>query len=108
MSASELDSKIDVLDTPKVVKKKMKKAYAVPKEVDGNVIISFIEYVLLPVSSLRAGGKGRFVVERRPDEGDPLIFKDIDTLKQDYIAGKFFYMPKKSQSVVRPPLTLPS
>ena len=81
ISASELDSKIDVLDTPEVVKKKVKRAYAVTKEVDGNGIISFVEHFLLPVSSLKAGGKGRFVVERRPDEGDPLVFKDIDTFE---------------------------
>ena len=88
MSASDPDSKIDLLDTPEVVKKKLKKAYAVPKEVEGNGIISFIEYVLLPISSLKSGGRGRFVVERRADQGDALVYESIDTLKQDYVADK--------------------
>ena len=88
MSASDPDSKIDVLDTPEVVKKKLKKAYAVPKEVDGNGIISFIEYVLLPVSGLKTGSKGRFVVERRAGEGEPLVYEDIESLKADYVADK--------------------
>lgn len=84
MSASDPDSKIDILDTPESVKKKLKKAYAVPKEVNGNGLISFVEYVLLPVSALKTKSKGRFVVERR--EGEPLIYDNVDTLKDDYAA----------------------
>lgn len=84
MSASDPDSKIDILDTPEAVKKKLKKAYAVPKEVKGNGLISFVEYVLLPVSALKSEGKGTFVVERR--EGEPLIYDNIETLESDYTA----------------------
>lgn len=84
MSSSDPDSKIDILDAPEAVKKKLKKAFAVPKEVTGNGLISFVEYVLLPVSALKTEGKGRFVVERR--EGEPLIYESIETLKDDYTA----------------------
>lgn len=84
MSSSDPDSKIDVLDTPEVVRKKLKKAQAAPKEVEGNGIISFVEYVLLPVSGLKYGGKVEFVVERR--EQEPLVYTDIKTLKEDYKA----------------------
>ncbi|KAK5145144.1 Tyrosine--tRNA ligase cytoplasmic, partial [Oleoguttula sp. CCFEE 6159] len=42
MSASDPDSKIDLLDTPEVVKKKIKKAFAPPKEVEGNGMMSFV------------------------------------------------------------------
>lgn len=84
MSASDPDSKIDILETPEAVKKKLKKAYAAPKEVTGNGLISFVEYVLLPVSALKTEGKGKFVVERR--EGEPLVYDNIETLKDDYTA----------------------
>ncbi len=84
MSASDPDSKIDILDTPEAVKKKLKKAYAIPRDVNGNGLISFVEYVLLPVSALKTGGKGRFVVERR--DGEPLIYDNIEMLKDDYTA----------------------
>ncbi|CAF9933114.1 MAG: hypothetical protein GOMPHAMPRED_007149 [Gomphillus americanus] len=50
MSSSDPDSKIDILDTPEAIKKKIKKAYAVPKEIEGNGMISFVEYVLLPLT----------------------------------------------------------
>ena len=85
MSASDPDSKIDILDAPEVVQKKLKKAYAATKEVEGNGIVSFVEYVLLPISALqRNDGGGEFVVER-PGGIGPLVYKDIDTLKKDYL-----------------------
>lgn len=89
MSASDPDSKIDILDTPDAVRKKLRKAYAAAKEVEGNGIISFVEYVLLPISSLQdPDGKGRFVCERREGEGEALVYHDIATLKEDYLADK--------------------
>ncbi|KAH0542927.1 hypothetical protein FGG08_002696 [Glutinoglossum americanum] len=88
MSASDPDSKIDILDTPEIVKKKLRKAFAVPKEVEGNGIISFVEFVLLPISALKNSGRGNFVVERREGEGEPLVYTDIETLKDDYKADK--------------------
>jgi len=88
MSASDPDSKIDILDTPEIVKKKLKKAYAVPKETEGNGLISFVEFVLLPVSALKTGGTSRFVVERREGEGEPLVYEDIQAVKDDYNADK--------------------
>nr|KAK5436088.1 Tyrosine--tRNA ligase cytoplasmic [Exophiala xenobiotica] len=89
MSASDPDSKIDVLDSAEAVKKKLRKAYAATREVEGNGIISFVEYVLLPFSALQdPDHKGRFVCERREGEGEPLVYNDIDTLKEDYKADK--------------------
>ena len=82
MSSSEPDSKIDVLDEPEIVRRKVKKAHAIPKEVEGNGLISFVEYVLLPVSSLKRGGPGEFLVEKKDHE--PLVYTDIDKLKEDY------------------------
>lgn len=89
MSASDPDSKIDILDTAEVVKKKVRKAFAVAKEVDGNGMISFVEYVLLPVSGLKSEDRnGRFMVNKREDEGGPIVYDNIDTLKDDYRADK--------------------
>lgn len=89
MSASDPDSKIDVLETPDIVKRKLKKAHAAPKEVEGNGVISFVEYVLLPVSALKDGKQGKFVVERK--DGEPLVYRDIETLKNDYKADTVSY-----------------
>ncbi|KAH8699400.1 hypothetical protein GQ44DRAFT_665457 [Phaeosphaeriaceae sp. PMI808] len=81
MSSSDPDSKIDVLDNPDAVKRKLKKAHAVPKIVEENGILSFVEYVLLPASRLRYG-EPKFVIERRGAE--PLIYSNIAQMKEDY------------------------
>ena len=87
MSASDPSSKIDILDTADAVKKKLSKAYAAAKEVEGNGIISFIEYVLMPVSALKdPEGKARFTIERR--EGGPFVYRSMEELKQDYTEDK--------------------
>lgn len=87
MSASDPNSKIDILDRPEVIKKKVSKAHCVPKEVEGNGVISFVEFVLLPIAELK--GKAEFVVElsRPGQEGQtlpPLIYTDIVKLKEDF------------------------
>lgn len=87
MSASDPDSKIDILDTADAVKKKVRKAFAAPGEIEGNGIISFVEYVLFPLSVLRQDdGKGTFTIER--NEGDPLVYHDMESIKADYKAEK--------------------
>lgn len=82
MSSSDPDSKIDLLDGPDAVKKKLKKAFAAPKEVEGNGLIAFVEYVLLPAGTIN--GEPTFTVERR--EGEPLVYHDAQKLKDDYAA----------------------
>ncbi|KAI5294570.1 hypothetical protein KEM52_003708 [Ascosphaera acerosa] len=97
MSASDPDSKIDILDDADAVKKKLRKAYAKPMEVEGNGVISFVEYVLLPISALsHPEGKGEFVVERRQEEGGKVVYTDIDSLKSDYTADKLTPQALKS------------
>lgn len=81
MSASDPDSKIDLLDTVELVKRKLKKSFAPPKQVEENGVLSFVEYVLLPASALKHKTQ-KFVVERRDEE--PLIYTDIAKMQQDY------------------------
>lgn len=85
MSASDPDSKIDLLDSAEVVRKKIKKAFAVPKQVEENGLLSFVEYVLLPAGAIRSG-EPRFVVERREGEGEPLVYTNIEQMHADYRA----------------------
>lgn len=85
MSASDPDSKIDLLDAPDAVRRKLKKAPCVPKQAEDNGILSFIEYVLLPAGELRYG-KPQFTVSRREGEGEPLVYEDIKKMRDDYAA----------------------
>ena len=82
MSSSDPDSKIDLLDAPEVVTKKIRKAEAAPKVTEGNGLISFIEYVLLPAAQLL--GKEGFRVDRSRDNLEDLVYTDIAKIKADY------------------------
>lgn len=84
MSASDPNSKIDLLDTAEVTARKIKKANAPPKQVEENGLLAFVEHVLFPASSL-LDGQRTLKVER--GEGvEPLVYSDMEKLKEDYIA----------------------
>ncbi|KAN0078136.1 tRNA synthetases class I (W and Y) domain containing protein [Tylopilus felleus] len=54
MSSSDPDSKIDFLDTPEAVKRKIKKAFCEEGNVTENGLLAFIKAVLIPISELRS------------------------------------------------------
>jgi tyrosyl-tRNA synthetase len=82
MSSSDVDSKIDLLDPPDVVLKKIKKAHAAPKVVEENGILAFVEFVLLPAAALK--GSREFRVERERDGLEPLVYTSIAQMHDDY------------------------
>ncbi|TVY67491.1 Cytoplasmic tyrosine--tRNA ligase [Lachnellula suecica] len=84
MSASDPDSKIDLLDPPEVVEKKLRRAVCVPKEVEGNAVIAFVEHVIMRCIALRADRDSNFVVQRKDKE--PLVYESAAKLKEDYAA----------------------
>lgn len=77
-----IDSKIDLLDPPEVVNKKLRKAFAAPKVIEENGILAFVEYVLLPAAALR--GNREFQVEREKDGLEPLVYTTIAHMHDDY------------------------
>ena len=85
MSSSDPDSKIDLIDPPEVVRKKFKKAFCPPEKVEGNGVLSFVQYVLLPASALKNNGTPKFVVPRR--DAEPLEYSDIKQIHEDYASG---------------------
>jgi len=53
MSSSDPDSKIDFLDPPEAVRRKIKKAFCEEGNVADNGVLAFVEAVLIPISELR-------------------------------------------------------
>ena len=45
------DSKIDLLDDPAAVKRKLKRAFCEPGNVENNGVLSFIKHVVFPIYS---------------------------------------------------------
>uniref|UniRef100_A0A1B0B6M3 Tyrosine--tRNA ligase n=1 Tax=Glossina palpalis gambiensis TaxID=67801 RepID=A0A1B0B6M3_9MUSC len=84
MSSSEEDSKIDLLDTPADVKKKLKKAFCEPGNVKDNGLLSFVQHVLF---SLFKEGEG-FVVCRAPENGGDKTFNNYQDLEEEFASNK--------------------
>ncbi|NXL60865.1 SYYC protein, partial [Chordeiles acutipennis] len=77
MSSSEEDSKIDLLDRKEDVKKKLKKAFCEPGNVENNGVLSFIKHVLFPL-------KSEFVVLREEKWGGNKTYTAYETLEKDF------------------------
>lgn len=83
MSSSDPDSKIDLLDPPDVVAKKIKKAVAVPQVAEDNGLLAFVEFVLMPAAALLHGHK-EFRVERERDGLETLVYTTPEKMQDDY------------------------
>lgn len=61
MSSSDPNSKIDFLDSPAEVKKKIKAAVAAPGVVEDNGLLAFVKAVIIPIATLQASEKGKSI-----------------------------------------------
>lgn len=105
MSSSDKDSKIDFLDTPSEVLKKVKAAYCMEGEVDNNGVLAFVGAVLMPIARMRQemadkhtpldgqsrsfiapeAPKGTLFSIMRPEKfGGPLYYSAYDDLVSDF------------------------
>jgi tyrosyl-tRNA synthetase len=84
MSSSEEDSKIDLLDSPANVKKKIKRAFCEPGNITDNGLLSFVKHVLF---SIFKEGEG-FEILRKPDNGGNLIFTKYEDLETTFASEK--------------------
>ncbi|KAJ2158510.1 Tyrosine--tRNA ligase cytoplasmic [Coemansia sp. RSA 552] len=86
MSASDPNSKIDLLDGKKTVQNKLKKAFCEVGVVEGNGILSFAKFVLFPVSELRTGTP-ELVIRRKEEYGGDSTYTSYAALERDYAEG---------------------
>lgn len=106
MSSSDADSKIDFLDSPADITRKIKSAYCMEGELDNNGVIAFVGSVLMPIAALRkdmldvdgslgAGASESFVsadapvdalfsVARPEKYGGSLHYASYDALTKDF------------------------
>lgn len=83
MSASDPDSKIDLLDDPKMIEKKLKKAFCEEGNVQNNGVLSFVKFVLLPISS-RKGQSPSFTIRRPEPWGGDKTYHNFEELENDF------------------------
>lgn len=84
MSSSEEDSKIDLLDSPANVKKKIKRAFCEPGNIADNGLLSFVKHVLF---STFKEGEG-FEVMRKDENGGNLKFTVYEDLEKTFAEEK--------------------
>ncbi|KXS22438.1 Nucleotidylyl transferase [Gonapodya prolifera JEL478] len=88
MSSSEPDSKIDLLDSAEDIERKVRKSFCEEGNIVDNPVLGFVKNVLLPLSSLKHGGEGRFVVRRPEKFGGDLVFTNAADLESTFAEKK--------------------
>merc|ERR1712137_1372980 len=83
MSSSDVNSKIDLLDTPGVLKKKINKAFCEPGKVEGNGLLAFVEMVLFPIY-------GTLEISRKEEHGGDLVYTSCQQMEDDYAAERLW------------------
>lgn len=97
MSASDPNSKIDLLEEPKVVNKKVSSAYCAPGDITDNGLLSFLENVVQPIQSLKAEKEVfDFYIDRPEKYGGPIHYTEIEDVKVDFKSGKLSPVDFKS------------
>jgi len=77
MSSSEVDSKIDLLDSPADIKKKLKKAFCEEGNIENNGPLAFTKHVLF-------GCHGKFELLRKEEWGGNKIYLEYSELENDF------------------------
>jgi tyrosyl-tRNA synthetase len=85
MSSSEEKSKIDLMDSPDDVEKKILGAFCPAKEIENNGVLAFMKHVIMV---LKEDSKKEFVIERPEEFGGKLSYRNYESLEKDYKAGK--------------------
>lgn len=86
MSSSDVDSKIDLLDDAKALKKKIAKAFCEEGNITDNGVLSFCKFVLFPVMELK--GLSGLSISRNEQNGGDITFNDFESLQQTFADQK--------------------
>lgn len=87
MSASDPDSKIDLLDSAKIIKKKINKAYCLEGDIEDNSPLTLVRMVIFPVLN-RLGLK--FTINRDDKYGGNITYDDYTSLESDFKDKKLY------------------
>jgi tyrosyl-tRNA synthetase len=90
MSASDPDSKIDILDSSDAVKRKLKKAFCEPGKVENNGVLAFVKFVLFPMIS------EDFTIHRAEKHGGDVSFSNYEDLEAAYVKQDVFPLDLKN------------
>lgn len=83
MSSSNLNSKIDLLDSKNEIKKKINKAYCLEGDLSFNPLMQLMELVIFPL--LTHLSINNFVINRPEKFGGQIVYDNLIQLKEDFV-----------------------
>ncbi|NPA97454.1 MAG: tyrosine--tRNA ligase [Crenarchaeota archaeon] len=90
MSKSKPETAIFVVDSDEEIRRKIRKAYCPPREVEGNPIMAIAKHIIF------ARGPRRFVIERKPKYGGTIEVESYEELERIYVEGKLHPLDLKN------------
>ena len=86
MSSSNMNSKVDMLDSKNEIKRKVNRAYCLEGDLSFNPLIELMKYVIFP---LIANQKiTTFCINRHEKHGGPLNYSNFEQISQDFSEKK--------------------
>ena len=82
MSSSDINSKIDLFEDPKIIRKKIGKAFCLEGSIENNPVLIFVKYVIFPIQELK--NRKVWIIERPEKFGGPLEFSSYDDLEKSF------------------------
>jgi tyrosyl-tRNA synthetase len=92
MSSSEEGSKIDLLDSPEIVSKKIQKAHC-PIAVEDNGVLAFLKYVIMVN---KKDNNEKLKIKRPSKFGGNITYSNYEKLEKDYLNNKVHPMDLKN------------
>eukprot|EP00958_Prasinococcus_capsulatus_P028723 scaffold7205_cov523-Prasinococcus_capsulatus_cf.AAC.8 len=86
MSSSDPNSKIDLLDSAKRVRDKIKKAFCEPGNIENNGLLAFVKNVYFPIMSHK--GLQDFNIARDEKWGGPITYTSYQDMEDDFVSEK--------------------
>ncbi|KAJ3053236.1 hypothetical protein HK097_004745 [Rhizophlyctis rosea] len=83
MSASDPNSKVDLLDDAKTVTMKLKKAFCEEGNIEDNPLLAFLKAVIFPVNSL-TNPNYEFIVKRPEKYGGNIVYKSYPEVEEAF------------------------
>ncbi|MCD6371808.1 MAG: tyrosine--tRNA ligase [Candidatus Aenigmarchaeota archaeon] len=89
MSASKPESKIDILDDPDIITKKVKEAFCPAGQKEDNPVLSYVKYIIFPIF-------GKLIVERPEKYGGNAEYTSYEVLEKDFVDKKLHPLDLKT------------
>ena len=90
MSASDPNSKIDIIEEEKVIKKKINSAFCSPGNIEDNGLLAFTKNIIKPIQELKADKENafEFFIDRPEKYGGSINYTSFESLEQDFASEK--------------------